>query len=313
MSRCVIVFACDDNYALPFSVAVESLLYNKKATTFYEIYCLVPESFSGENLQKLECLKQRYENYSLQFLNVGDAFSDIEMRIDHISYVTYYRLLLPKLLEDVDRCLYLDVDVVIMQDLSELCDIPLNGNFAATVKHPLIFYRNRIGRHNIPSNSYFNAGVLLLDLRLIREQNLIEQFFELAGEDFKIQDQDVLNVAFAGKVLYLDVKYNFMINLCHPGQSMLGRVCYRGSFMHSKKGPVIIHYADNKKPWDYRNVCFEEEWAHYFARSVFSDSVLDREPVHMLYGKFDFIILWLKYAAWYILSFVNRFKRLRVA
>jgi len=90
MKKIPVVFACDDNYAMPFAVAVESLLANKDDSTFYDIYCLVPEALSNDNLEKLKQLDIKYTNFRLTYITPDKHLKDIKVAAG-LSYVTYYR------------------------------------------------------------------------------------------------------------------------------------------------------------------------------------------------------------------------------
>jgi len=281
MNKLAVVFACDDNYALPFAVVLESLLINRKKGTYYDVYCLVPESFSANNLEKLNTLEEKYEDFTLNFIDLGNKFKNTAMSIEHISYVTYFRLLLPELLISYDKCLYLDVDMIITEDLTELFATDLDGFYLGAVKHPLLFHRTKIKQYSISDNSYFNAGMLLMNLELLRKDNMQSKFIELMKEQFAIQDQDVLNIACNKKVKFLALKYNMMIKTCEFLEQLKSIKVYENDFFDAKRAPIIIHYANKEKPWQYNNLKFSQQWNDVFSQSIFSDLDLNQKRVSL--------------------------------
>lgn len=296
MKKLPIVFACDENYALPFAVALESLLANKNKDSFYDVYCLVPGEFSEETKQRFDMLRQRCDNFDLSFVNLSGAFSNVEMFIEHISFVTYYRFKIPSILKKYDKALYLDVDMIITSDLSALFEIDLSDSYVGAVKHPTLLHREKVKGYTIPKNSYFNAGMLLLNLDLIRKDKKDEELISLMPENFPIQDQDILNIVFKEKVKYLDLRYNMMTRLCGRFEESLAFATYGENFAIAKIRPVIIHYASKEKPWEFSNLAYNNIWDNYYKLSVFSD-VIDlnsRSHINYTINGFKGFISWVK-------------------
>ena len=272
MKKIPVVFACDDNYAMAFAVAVESLLANKADNTFYDIYCLIPEALSSDNLAKIKQLDLKYTNFKLTYIAPDEQLKDIEMPVGHLSYVTYYRLFVPELLHDYEKVLYLDVDLIIKSDLSLLFDTDLENCYLGAIKHPDLHKLTQVGRYSIPPDSYFNAGVLLMNLGLIRKDNKQREFISLINEEFSSFDQDILNVSCSGKVKYLDMKYNMMTKLCYFVIRFMTMFINRKELKSARKNPSIIHYADREKPWDYANLPYNTIWDENYKTSAFYDA-----------------------------------------
>lgn len=166
----VIATALDNGYTMPTVVMLQSMFENAGQETRYDVYLLVPAGFEKENKERFEQLNHSFPKHGIAFVDMGSAFAQEKMLILHISYPTYYRLLLPEILSDKKRCLYLDGDMLVMQDLSPLFLEDLQGAYIGGVKAP--FYqsddieRERVcKRLGIPdAGSYINAGVLLMNL-----------------------------------------------------------------------------------------------------------------------------------------------------
>lgn len=177
----------------------------------------------------------------LTFLRVDKTFFDgfPLAESDHVSIETYFRLALPSLLpSDMDRILYLDIDIVVDGDLSELYNTPFNGHYLVAASHKPDYHLNPVPLAGVTPlhGGYFNAGVLLLNLPLFRERIRFEDYIEVAqNKDLQWHDQGILNYLFWDKTIYIPtLKYNFR-------PFWADRV---------SEHPVIIHYATIYKPWD---------------------------------------------------------------
>ncbi len=178
-----------------------------------------------------------------------------------VTIPTLYRLMLPSLLKDVKRVLYLDCDLIVLKSLSELFFTQLSpSQYAACVEdmggH---LHMARMGFEQNSNNFYFNAGVCLLDLEKMRQDNIEKKMFDYLKanwEKLSYSDQDVMNAVLLGHVKQMDRKYNFItINFYFPND------------LH----PTIAHFA-GIKPWKigFYNIYREKFW-EYFAKTPFSN------------------------------------------
>lgn len=295
-----IVFACDNNYALPLATVIESILSTALDKQSIKFFCLIPESFNNSNKSMITKLMDLHDVCDVTYIDVGSMLSDIDMCIDHISYVTYFRFLIPGLLKEYDRCLYLDVDMIIKGDLSDLYSSDLHGNYLGAVKHPLLFNRDQIGNHKISPNSYFNAGMLLMNLKLMRDKGVEHRLLQEVEHKYKIQDQDILNVICHDKVKYLHLKYNFMIRLKNKRYWKRFMSSFGLEFKQALRHPVIIHYADREKPWSHEGLSYEEDWLNCFRRTPFytkmnlNRTILKKDNIGFFKSLYWELLLWLR-------------------
>ncbi len=267
-----IVLAGDNNYAVPMMVVIESLLSTAKKTTTYRLDLLVSNDFSKENMDKIERICKRHEKYKLNFHVMDAAEDDKFVQIEHISAATYYRLKLPELLKDVKKCVYLDCDIVVKKDLSELFRLNVDDKYIAGVPAAGYYYPDtkvqvKLDELGIPDmNSYVNAGVLIMNLANMRRDNLSEEFYFLLNKNFASQDQDILNVACYKGIRRLPFKYNVMTKYpiddksAYTKSEMLQRAYTRPEWNGGRKNPVIIHYADICKPWNSVESARMKDW-----------------------------------------------------
>ena len=106
------------------------------------------------------------------------------MKIPHINLTTYYRLLIGEYLpKEIEKCIYLDVDICVLKDLSELFLIEMKNNYIAGVVAAGYYFNEKENceRLNLPSmRQYVNAGMLVMNLKQIRKDNMTLKFLELS-------------------------------------------------------------------------------------------------------------------------------------
>ena len=194
-----------------------------------------------------DCIHSAYPRCRITFLDIDPALLDgfLSTDIAYISKATYARLYLPRLLADRDRCIYLDSDLLVDADLSELFALDLQGRPAAAVGdtgHPTV------GDYGIDAllpagtdlrSRAFNAGVLLLDLARLRTMPCFQHPETLAGRKVLCADQALLNLAFSGNWLELPERWNRQISLWP-----------HYAFFRDAPGQVW-HIFKQNKPWHF--------------------------------------------------------------
>ncbi|MDQ5984206.1 MAG: hypothetical protein RUMPE_01246 [Eubacteriales bacterium SKADARSKE-1] len=171
-----IVMNIDNNGARPATVTIASACKNASPETSYNFNILVPHDFLDENQKILFENCDTYKNCKMNITKVStaDEFSN-PFTSDNIPKAAYYRLLSPQLLNNKDKVLYLDNDLVINNDLSNLFNIDLKSNYAAGVKDVEVACDNNYYKYTYPSKygvrtseGYINSGVLLMNLKKMR-------------------------------------------------------------------------------------------------------------------------------------------------
>jgi lipopolysaccharide biosynthesis glycosyltransferase len=281
-TRIPIALATDENYAMPTAVAMTSILENAAKNTFYDFYILVPADFSKRIVQKIALIKTAYPHCDIHFIDMKDSFSDTLMRLSHITKPTCYRLMLGEILLQYEKCIYLDSDIIVCTDLSELFSTDLEGYYLGGVKDidfndPFQNHDQRYKETGLSAQSnYINTGVLLMNLKKIRQDKMTETFCAEIKKGYLFQDQDVLNITCHNKIRLLPVKYNLMNYLfLFPGRKPY-LIYPEGEFDEAKNNPMIIHYAAHVKPWLYYGLIFDAVWYKYFSISVFKSQKLKR-------------------------------------
>lgn len=237
-----IVIGIRENFKIPAYVMLYSLLYNNKKSQF-KIYIL-SDKLEKQYFNKLE------EQFKCQIEVVIIDIEDIKkLNPRHIDISTFYRLKIDDYIpKNIDKLLYLDTDLIVNGDISELLTIDLDEeNCVAAVKCGVSKkHLKNIGFKNDP---YFNAGVIFFDYQKCLKEKIFSDALKLIIEDEKnyiFMDQDVLNITLKGKVKFLDLKWNF------------GSFYAKSELLASKKffssNPIIVHYTGKYKAWNYENI-----------------------------------------------------------
>ena len=209
-----IVLSTDEQYAPFLYTTMLSILEHANENTFYAFYILVPNNFSKVYQDVILRLKKGHKCI-ITFIFIENIFEKIARKIQYITSPTYYRLLIGDIFpEEFVKCIYLDVDICVNKDLSELFNIDIGNNYIAGVVDPRYFFseKKNCKRLNLPSMKYYvNAGVLLMNIKQIREDNMTQKFIKLTTRTYDFQEQDILNIACYGKILTLPPKYNALI------------------------------------------------------------------------------------------------------
>ena len=243
-----VCLACDDNYAKYAGVVIASALYNADSEDVLNFYILdggIKEE-NKENILKLKSIK----DCSINFINIDSSlFSDYECIKTHkyITIATYYRLKASQLLPNIDKIIYFDCDIVINTSLKSLYDTDISGYLVAGVSD--------IKKKEVLKNpSYVNAGMLILNLKEIKEQNIESKFLEYTKTNIETitkGDQEIINEVCKGKIKILDNIWNVQVS------NFTNRSSYT-------KKPKVIHYVSSNKPWKFASYSyFKDYWFKY--------------------------------------------------
>lgn len=287
-----IAMATDDNYVLPTIVTMTSMLENSKSTTKYEYYLLLSGNVEAKNKEKLLSLRNRYKNCSIKLIDMKDKFKGAYIS-NHITTPTYYRLVLPSLLSNIRKVIYLDVDMIIKKDLSELFNVNIENYYLAGVKNPHGYickdenfnWADYLGVKSI--DQYINGGMLVMNLEKMREDNLENKFLNfinnknLNNEKIFLHDQDVINSVCYNKIYHLPCKYNLMLH--YEAKSVNDfynnkwlRECYdKNEWLEAHECPYVLHYSSWKKPWKkgFTRMYRAEEWWQYAKKTPYYNEI----------------------------------------
>ena len=277
-TSCPIVFACDDAYAMPLATALRSVVEANTDAWPCEFHVLT-DSISADNQRKIfESLPSG--SALIRWVNVDiNPFRKFQT-LGHISKITYARLLIPYVFpQAVSKVLYLDADTLVLDSLQPLWEADLHGSAVGAVLDPIVLKHIKSakpGWENIPRvRDYFNAGVLLIDLKHWRELRISEKAVEYlqAYPESPFSDQDALNVACDGLWTKLDPRWNFLD--CYKGTKL--------SQLSAEARPSVVHFVTSDKPWNAGPLNINAEFYDLFrSRTCFARTPLDKQRAAIL-------------------------------
>lgn len=296
-----LLFASDDNYAPLLGVTIQSLLDNNK-NDFDEISMYVLDGgISTINKNKLYEIISKF-NISVNLVyvehdNINDVVG-IDIKATR-ALSTYARLFVCSLLdESIDKIIYLDCDAIISGSLKELWNINISDYYFGAVLDACPKYVNTI--LNLPRDGeHYNAGLLLINLKKWREDNLEKKFLDFIiendGEVFH-NDQGILNVICKDNILKIHPKFNILSPFFEVGYENVLKwynitdYYTKELFNESLENPVFIHLTTfvNGRPWfsNAKNHPLREKFDYYANRTPFSDDEIYVEDNRGFYGKF---------------------------
>lgn len=258
-----IVVAFTENYFIPAVTCLSSILKNSNPKYQFEVICLLTKVLP-EDLQGL-LAKLNPERMKFTFLNLDGALEGVYVD-ERYTIAASFRLLLPELLKQYDRVIYTDCDVIIQKDLGELYEsMDLAGNYLAAVYEAAlesqISYLEEIG---CEPGFYFNSGFLLMNLELMRQDNMSKKFIDgLKVPYLQFPDQDVLNIYCKWRVLGLSPVYNGIRTFFLPQFKPDFLKKYTETDWNQIQNSGTIHYTGGK-PWNELTIKFEVWWKYYF-------------------------------------------------
>jgi lipopolysaccharide biosynthesis glycosyltransferase len=190
----------------------------------------------------------------LKFLQVPDALMT-GFPTAKFHYSCWYRILLPDLLPDLRRILYLDCDMIVMDDVKPLWDIDLGDNSFAACINPLYtpMYKWMRGLGITNYRDYLNSGALLLDLERLRAEGLSQRLREYAitHPDNHCPEQDALSVLMKGRWLSLHPRWNVQTALYDNDLPASMSPFTPEQSREAVEHPAIVHFNGPFKPWQY--------------------------------------------------------------
>jgi lipopolysaccharide biosynthesis glycosyltransferase len=259
-----IFFACDEDFVKYMMVTLRSVIDNASKEYEYKIYVL-NTGISNERQKLVKDMEN--ENFSLSFVDVSLYLDKMKGKLplrDYYSMTTYYRLFISQMYPEYDKVIYLDSDVVVVDDISKLYAYDLKGYYVGAANDQLVQQLEVFGRYveqvlGVDRNRYFNAGVLLMNCQALRDTDFLDRFVELVNTYTFIvaQDQDYLNVICKDKVLYLPVSWNLEAS---------------SEITIPENEISLIHFNMTAKPWKYEDcVLGSYFWKYAQNTSVYDD------------------------------------------
>ena len=255
-----ILLTINDEYSKYLAVTITSILCNLHDDEQVH-FTILDGGITLEHKRKLQLLN-RIKPFEIEYLTVNTSrLKNVPNSSQaHIAFETNYRLLISSLKPEMEKCIFLDADLIVEKSLKELWNIDISDCYMAATRDQAPMLRKWSDKFDLPENyDYCNTGVMLINLKKWREDNIEEKLFKnLAkyADSLSYPDQDILNITLAAKVKYLDNFWNAM-----PVQDYINEQQKLEAF----GAPAIIHWAGPEKPWLKPNADYADRF-WYFAR-----------------------------------------------
>ena len=278
MQMIPIFFSVNDAYAPFLAVAINSIRDNASPAYTYRIHIL-SDDLSPENKARLEAFSR--EGFELAFYPLSDKLAALcgERRMGahrfqaFASLTIYFRLFIPVLFPQYDKAIYLDSDIVVPGDIAKLWKEPLGDRLVGacadySIQHIAPFMRYIDRYVGVDHRNYVNSGVLLLNMRRLREVDMAGRFLRWMhryGFETVAPDQDYLNALCWNAIHYLDPVWDAM-----PSDRI-----------RSLENPQIIHFNLDSKPWLNESVPYDDVFWHYAATSGYYEEIRARRQAFL--------------------------------
>lgn len=312
-----IFYTADNNFVPQIAAGICSVCENNVSAEMIHIY-VGSLNISDKNKEKLTTLIHHY-NRQITFVEINNLREKIGFDFDTSGWnnVVLARLLVDQLLPtNVDKVLYLDGDTIVRGSLKELWNTDMHDCVIGASIEPTV-NKSRKRELGLLDKHYFNAGVLLINLKLWRNEKtgekILKYYEEKKGRLFA-NDQDAINGSLAGKIYIISPKYNFYNIFWYYPYRTLKKLEEPALYIsekiynEAKDSPVIIHYLGEERPWrkgnthkysndyhlylsktDWKNTPMESGWEIYFIFFKIFHTVLSPFPM-LKYKIIDFLI-----------------------
>lgn len=287
-----IVMASSDAYVSFLSVLLQSIKENASKNYKYDIIVLTQDMREKNKKLITNTFCDSYY-FSIRFFDANTYLASRKLHTSmHITPMTYLRLAIPDLLKNYEKAIYLDCDIVINGDISELYNIDLSDYMIGAARDTVMAGWSNVGEdkdnENVMYNyevvgiknkfDYFNAGVIVVNLNEFRKNYSTEKLFDIAcSRDWKWFDQDVLNKVCCGRTLFISNEWNVMAH-CYDIESQLSEY-FAPYDMYMKyrdavENPKAIHYAGRFIPCFTPTVDDAEYFWHYAKKVPYYELIL---------------------------------------
>ncbi len=271
-----VVFITDENFVMQTGVAIWTLLRNKATTTEYDIFVVMAECSDNARRELEKSVEGNDSNLHIIETSL-DMYRDIK-QLAHIPIACCLKFNICDLIPQYDKLVYLDGDICVRGDLTELYETELGDNVLAGVPSLDMLFEDR---------KLINAGILLFNAKAMRDEKLAPQLMEVRKSlgDRGSMDQQTFNMVLGDRIGNISFKYN-----CTPNKFLgIQKNNYTVEMLNGLYGTeydskealtadaTIIHYDTGGKPWKYDYIICGDEWYEAYKASPYNDKPLKRE------------------------------------
>lgn len=269
MSDIHVAACCDERYIAYAAVMMLSAIKANPETQlrFHLINC----DISDESILKLKALISQHAGSLSVYCPDETLYGGLPTH--RYGKAVYHRINLPDYLpNEVEKVIYIDSDTLVLGNLTPLWQTDLQGQPVAAVEN---LSPKGCEDNNMERREYFNSGVLLMDLKKWRTENLHGQVNEYARQhahNLQFIDQSSLSAVFQSRWVRLDIAWNQQSDIYKVESKYYEGSSYsRADMRRAILQPNIVHFTGVKKPWkvycfhpfkkQYRAILSETPWA----------------------------------------------------
>lgn len=291
-----VLYASNDGYASFLGISLYSLLINNKEDDIINIYIL-SNGIQNENVLKITNMVNSFHR-NVFFIDITNIEGMIGFNINACGYniTTLARLFIDDLLpKEVQKILYLDCDIIVNGNIQGLWNTEISSFLIAATPEVYMPFDKKKNIGLEKSDIYYNAGMLLVNRKLWKEECLKEQFLDYYKEkngELLYNDQDIINHCCKGRTAIVSPTFNFEPNVYYFPYYYLKKInsSYfkesKDEFKEMVKNPKIIHFLGDERPWVKGNKNpYREIFYYYMEASGWKDInwISDKETYMSIY------------------------------
>lgn len=242
MKNLVLIINEKNSYGRHLGTTLLSVLKNSKEK--WNVF-IVYENLSEETKVKINKIVKFYTS-KVNYIEIDKKGLE-KFRVGlgtHLSSIVFARLFIPEFLKNEEKAIYLDCDIVVLKPLEKLYEMDLNGKSIGVILDGKKDQKSSLQRLNLNlDRTYFNAGVMVMDLKKLRENGKFLKTIEYClkpDRELQLNEQDALNIMFENDYMINDLTWNYT-----HGNSE------ENTYEESEIG--IVHFTGDMKPWDCRS------------------------------------------------------------
>jgi len=295
-----VVFSASNFYIPYLAVTLNSLVVHAKDDINYDVVIFTKDATKSN--RQIVIKQFTKENIAIRFVNVEAYVKEYDLslwyEISHITVETYFRFFISKIMSSYKKVLYLDADLIIKEDISELYFTDMQGYPLAATTEVFIsafaqqhnkydYFYKVLGFDVVGLANYFQAGVILFDVEKINANNYLDTALNMTLErNYVALDQDILNKLFFGNYYKFDLAWNYTPLQHHKKRQNLFDLILpevKEQYL-AVANPKIIHYADYGKPWLDPSQDMAEQWWFYARETPFYELLLYKMQHDVIYN-----------------------------
>lgn len=279
-----IAVCLDNNFVMQAGVFITSLCVSNihNDITFY----ILSDALSEENKNQLQQITDKYSK-QIVFAKIDmEKLKDFPIRKgDHLSLAAYFRILLPVLLpENLDKVMYADCDMLVVDDLKDFYDTDIT-NYSTAITADMFYDDERITNRLLydVKDHYFNSSMLLINLEWWRKNEITKKTLTFISENKDrclAHDQDALCAILHGTILTAPGRYNIQFDFLrkNPSNMIIKDKSVLEDALASPHNPAIIHFTGPTKPWHTWSFNpYDKLWDYFQDRTIWKDQPKQEE------------------------------------